>query len=72
MSLEPKKIQLAHKADGYERIIAPYIKEISELLIEWDNDYQDVISGLNKNSYKVNVEYTPKIDLSSVFYLLLL
>ena len=46
--------------DGCERIIAPYIKEIRELLIEWDNDYQDVISSLNKNGYKVNVEHTLK------------
>ncbi|ACP34704.1 conserved hypothetical protein [Sulfolobus islandicus L.S.2.15] len=36
------------------------IKEISELLIEWDNDYQDIISSLNKNGYKVNVEHTLK------------
>jgi tRNA G37 N-methylase Trm5 len=46
--------------DGCERIIAPYIKEISELLIEWDNNYQDIISSLNKNGYKVNVEHTLK------------
>ena len=45
--------------DGCERIIAPYIKEIRELLIEWDNDYQDIVSSL-KNGYKVNVEHTLK------------
>jgi len=46
--------------DGCERIIAPYIKEIRELLIEWDNDYQDIVSSLTKNGYKVNVEQTLK------------
>lgn len=46
--------------DGCERIIAPYIKEIRELLIEWDNDYQDIVSSLSKNGYIVNVERTLK------------
>jgi len=46
--------------DGCERIIAPYIKEIRELLIEWDNDYQDIVNSLSKNGYIVNVERTLK------------
>ncbi|WP_229570372.1 FkbM family methyltransferase [Saccharolobus caldissimus] len=46
--------------DGCERIIAPYIKEIPELLIEWDNNYKDVSNSLKANGYKIRVEYTLK------------
>lgn len=46
--------------DGCERVIAPHIKEIPELLIEWDHDYNDVKNSLEKNGYKVKVEHTLK------------
>ncbi|WP_016732204.1 FkbM family methyltransferase [Saccharolobus islandicus] len=46
--------------DGCERAIAPLIKEISELLIEWDYDYKVVINSLVKNGYKVKVAHTLK------------
>ncbi len=35
-----------------------YIKEIPELLIEWDNMYKDLTLYLRKNGYKVKNEYT--------------
>ena len=44
--------------DGCERAIAPLIKEVPELLIEWDGDYKDLATTLTKNGYKVKVERT--------------
>ena len=44
--------------DGCERVISPFIKEIPELLIEWDKDYKDVMRDLLKNGYSVKVEHT--------------
>ncbi|QXJ34877.1 50S ribosomal protein L11 methyltransferase [Saccharolobus shibatae] len=46
--------------DGCEGVISPFIKEIPELLIEWDNDYKDIVKNLSKNGYKVRVEHTLK------------
>ena len=44
--------------DGCERAIAPLIKEVPELLIEWDGDYKDLVANLTKNGYGVKVEHT--------------
>ena len=44
--------------DGCERAIVPLIKEIPELLVEWDGDYRDLVENLIRNGYKVKVERT--------------
>mgnify|MGYP001770647201 CR=1 FL=1 len=44
--------------DGCERAIAPLIKEVPELLIEWDGDYKDLVAALVRNGYRVKVEHT--------------
>ena len=44
--------------DGCERAIAPLIKEVPELLIEWDGDYKDLVANLTKNGYRIKVERT--------------
>ena len=44
--------------DGCERAIAPLIKEVPELLIEWDGDYKNLVTTLIRNGYKVKVEHT--------------
>jgi Ribosomal protein L11 methyltransferase (PrmA). len=41
--------------DGCERVIAPYIKEIPGVFIEWDNEYTDLVNNLHRNGYKVKV-----------------
>nr|WP_016731304.1 FkbM family methyltransferase [Sulfolobus islandicus] len=46
--------------DDCEKVIAPFIREIPELLIEWGYDYKDVKNSLVKNGYKVKVERTLK------------
>ena len=44
--------------DGCERAIAPLIREVPELLIEWDGYYKDLVTSLTKNGYMVKVEHT--------------
>ena len=44
--------------DGCERTIVPLIKEVPELLIEWGDDYENLVANLIKNGYKVKVERT--------------
>ena len=44
--------------DGCERAIAPLIREVPELLIEWDGYYKDLVTSLTKNGYMVKVEVT--------------
>jgi len=46
--------------DGLERVIAPYIKEILKVFIEWDNEYTDLVSNLHRNGYRVKVKHTLK------------
>jgi hypothetical protein len=46
--------------DGCERMFVKYIKEIPELLIEWDNMYKDLTLYLRKTGIrlKMNIRYT--------------
>ena len=44
--------------DGCERAIAPLIKEVPVLFIEWDGDYKDLVEALTRNGYRVKVERT--------------
>ncbi len=44
--------------DGCERMFIKYIKEIPELLIEWDYKYKDYVLQLKRNGYKVKNEFT--------------
>ena len=44
--------------DGCERAIAPLIKEVPVLLVEWDGDYKDLVTPLTRNGYRVKVERT--------------
>ncbi|QKR01133.1 FkbM family methyltransferase [Metallosphaera tengchongensis] len=43
--------------DGCERALIKYVKEIPELLIEWDYTYNDLVYQLRRNGYKVMNEY---------------
>ena len=43
--------------DDCERAIAPLIKEVPELLIEWVN-YKDLVTALTRNGYRAKVKHT--------------